>query len=108
MTQLSQLLAQQQQLSAQLAALNQQIAHAAVSVNMTSVQPLDQESLNRLLDQQVQQMPVSELWLFAGIAPSTYYRLRNELHSSRLGTVQAVLDALGYQLYVGAKGLVAK
>ena len=66
-------------------------------------QPLNQESICRLIENSRGALKVNELCAISGVVPATYYNIMTKVDSVKISTVQSVLNAIGLDLFVGKR-----
>lgn len=102
-TQINQMLNMRNQLAVQMAALDRELQILLLKQKRDGFQPLTQQSVQDMVAEHMGQLKVKELTLFADIAPATYYKIMSKLESVKIGTLKALLNTIGLDLFIGKK-----
>ncbi|QSX37361.1 hypothetical protein [Shewanella sedimentimangrovi] len=101
--QLNQMLNMRRQLAEQMAAVDSELQTLLLSKKRDSFQPLTQFTIREMVAEHMGQLKVKELTLFADIAPATYYKIMNKCEAVKIGTLKALLNTIGLDLFIGKK-----
>lgn len=101
--QLTHMLDMRQQLAEQMAAVDRELQILLIKKKRESFQPLTQLTIQEMVAEHMGQLKVKELTLFADIAPATYYKIINRVEAVKIGTLKALLNTLGLDLFIGQK-----
>jgi predicted transcriptional regulator len=102
-TQITRMLDMRQQLAEQMAAVDRELQILLLKKKRDSFQPLTQLTIQEMVAEHMGQLKVKELTLFADIAPATYYKIINRVEAVKIGTLKALLNTLGLDLFIGQK-----
>lgn len=102
-TQINQMLNMRNQLAVQMAALDSELQRLLLKQKRDGFQPLTQQTLQDMVAEHMGQLKVKELTLFADIAPATYYKIMSKLESVKVGSLKALLNTIGLDLFIGKK-----
>lgn len=102
-THINQMLNMRNQLAVQMAALDRELQILLLKQKRDGFQPLTQQSVQDMVAEHMGQLKVKELTLFADIAPATYYKIMSKLESVKIGTLKALLNTIGLDLFIGKK-----
>lgn len=102
-TQINQMLNMRNQLAVQMAALDSELQRLLLKQKRDGFQPLTQQTLQDMMAEHMGQLKVKELTLFADIAPATYYKIMSKLESVKVGSLKALLNTIGLDLFIGKK-----
>lgn len=97
------LLLDRSSLMSKLQALDAAIFAQLQTTANSTYQPLTQETVSRMINQNIGQLKVAELCAIADLAPATYYNVLSKVGSIKTATLQRVLNAVGLDLFVGKR-----
>lgn len=80
-------------------AVQQRLEQSAIG----QYQPLTSANLSTVMAENVGTLKVRELLLLAGISATAYYNAMSKVDSVQVGTLKALLDAVGLELFIGKK-----
>lgn len=102
-TQINQMLNMRNQLAVQMAALDSELQRLLLKQKRDGFQPLTQQTLQDMVAEHMGPLKVKELTLFADIAPATYYKIMSKLESVKVGSLKALLNTIGLDLFIWKK-----
>ncbi len=83
--------------------LDEQIQNKIQQALSAGYQPLTADSIGRIIESKMGELTISELVDFAGVSTQTYYNIRDRLEVVSVGKLNALLGAIGLQLFVGKR-----
>lgn len=67
------------------------------------VKPFTQQNLNDMIANNIGDLKVTELAMFANIAQSSYYKIINQCETVKIGAITSLLHTIGLDLYIGRR-----
>lgn len=101
--QINRMLDMRRQLAEQMAAVDRDLQILLLQKKRESFQPLTQLTTQEMVAEHMGRLKVKELTLFADIAPATYYKIMNKVETVKIGTLKALLNTIGLDLFIGQK-----
>ncbi|MDR6983160.1 hypothetical protein J2X32_001794 [Rheinheimera pacifica] len=102
------LVVQRKAIAQRLEALDQEIYRTIAEQQRQGFHALSSATLKHIINENKGSLKVTDALMLSDISPATYYKTINEPFSVKVNSLQAVLDTVGLQLYVGPKQATQK